>query len=103
MQNSSILDRLQSWYSAQCNGDWEHSWGITIDNLDNPGWNVKIDLNETLLEDVAFKEIKIDYDDKTKWIFCHVEDKQFHAACGPNQLAKVLEIFLDWADSLRSK
>ena len=103
MQNSSTLDRLQSWYSAQCNGDWEHLWGITIDNLDNPGWNVKIDLNETLLEGVAFKEIKIDYDDKTKSIFCHVEGNQFHAACGPNQLARVLEIFLDWADSLRSK
>ncbi|GHB54781.1 hypothetical protein GCM10010331_48120 [Streptomyces xanthochromogenes] len=34
----NVLDRLQSWYSAQCNGDWEHEWGIKIDTLDNPGW-----------------------------------------------------------------
>ncbi|UCH44768.1 MAG: hypothetical protein JSV11_10785 [Nitrospiraceae bacterium] len=38
------FDRLNRWYINQCNGDWEHQYGIVIETLDNPGWRVKIDL-----------------------------------------------------------
>jgi hypothetical protein len=31
------LSRLQAWYFAQCDGEWEHSYGIHIENCDNPG------------------------------------------------------------------
>jgi hypothetical protein len=41
------LERLQRWYLGECNGDWEHSYGVRIDTLDNPGWIVTIDLHET--------------------------------------------------------
>ncbi|MFK0239099.1 Imm53 family immunity protein, partial [Streptomyces vinaceus] len=30
--------------------DWEHEWGVKIATLDNPGWTVEIDLEETDLE-----------------------------------------------------
>nr|TKK07812.1 hypothetical protein SrhCFBP13529_11555 [Stenotrophomonas rhizophila] len=43
------LDRLQKWYADQCDGDWEHSFGIRIDTLDNPGWTVSVDLTDTAL------------------------------------------------------
>jgi Immunity protein 53 len=33
-----LLTQLQSWYVAQCNGDWEHTCGISIETVDNPGW-----------------------------------------------------------------
>lgn len=36
-----VLGRLERWYAAQCNGDWEHTYGITIETLDNPGWTFK--------------------------------------------------------------
>ncbi len=29
----STLERLCSWYSQKCNGDWEHSYGVSIDTL----------------------------------------------------------------------
>jgi hypothetical protein len=45
-----ILKWLQAWYSSQCNGDWEHGNGIRIASIDNPGWHVAINLNETELE-----------------------------------------------------
>ncbi|MGW1432997.1 Imm53 family immunity protein [Streptomyces sp. NPDC002431] len=44
------MDWLQGWYSAQCDEDWEHEWGVRINTLDNPGWSVRIDLEDTDLE-----------------------------------------------------
>jgi len=31
---------IQSWYRDQVNGEWEHTSGVTIETLDNPGWMV---------------------------------------------------------------
>src|SRR5262249_14404082 len=42
---------LQAWYATQCNGEWEHGYGLEIETIDNPGWSVKIDLNGTSLTD----------------------------------------------------
>ncbi|MHC3815880.1 Imm53 family immunity protein [Streptomyces sp. DT9] len=46
-----LLDWLQNWYAQQCDGDWEHEWGVKIATLDNPGWTIEIDLKETDLEE----------------------------------------------------
>lgn len=43
----NVLQEIQSWYISNCNGDWEHSFGVSIDTLDNPGWSVRIDLADT--------------------------------------------------------
>ena len=48
------LQQLQKWYSSQCNQDWEHSFGVKIDTLDNPGWTLEIDFRETNLAERAF-------------------------------------------------
>jgi hypothetical protein len=44
---SNELQRLQQWYRAQCNGDWEHSYGVMVDTLDNPGWRTGRELSRT--------------------------------------------------------
>jgi hypothetical protein len=36
----SCIERIQKWYLEQCNGDWEHSYGIEITTMDNPGWYI---------------------------------------------------------------
>ena len=41
---------LQRWYVAQCDSEWEHSYGVSIDTLDNSGWTLRIDLAGTSLE-----------------------------------------------------
>ena len=46
---SNVILQLQQWYEAQCNGDWEHHYGISIESQDNPGWRVEIDLKDTPL------------------------------------------------------
>ena len=47
-----LIKRMQDWYLQMCDGDWEHSYGVEIKTLDNPGWNVEIDLTGTLFEDL---------------------------------------------------
>lgn len=47
--------RIDQWHKSNCNGDWEHSYGVTIETLDNPGWWVKIDLAETPQENLTAK------------------------------------------------
>lgn len=36
--------------------DWEHSYGLNIINLDNPGWAVTIDLEETPFDNSVFEK-----------------------------------------------
>ncbi|WP_338708672.1 MULTISPECIES: Imm53 family immunity protein [Paenibacillus] len=38
----NTLKWLQNWYHENCNGDWEHSYDVKIDTVDNPGWSVEI-------------------------------------------------------------
>ncbi len=45
--NTTVLNWISNWYQEQCNGEWEHSFGIKIGTIDNPGWEVNIDIEET--------------------------------------------------------
>jgi hypothetical protein len=49
---------IENWYQAQCDGDWEHEFGITIETVDNPGWYLTINLTNTNLENVEFEFMK---------------------------------------------
>jgi hypothetical protein len=35
--DDDLLRWLQDWHAGQCDGDWEHSYGVDIGTLDNPG------------------------------------------------------------------
>ncbi|MFI5872216.1 immunity 53 family protein [Streptomyces sp. NPDC051445] len=91
------FDWLQRWYSEQCDGDWEHSWGIKIGPLDNPGWTVAIDLEETSLEgrDYSAESVRRS---ETDWIFTRVQERRFKASCGPGNLTEVVTMFRVWAE-----
>jgi hypothetical protein len=39
------FNKSQHWYLEQCNDLWEHSYGVKIDTLDNPGWLLVIRFN----------------------------------------------------------
>ena len=94
----NLLARLQHWYVSMCNGDWEHTYGVAITNIDNPGWALKVELFDTYLYDVEFETIKIQRDNDDDWIFCKVKDGEFDACGGPNNLDEILSIFLQWAE-----
>ncbi|MGZ3763020.1 MAG: Imm53 family immunity protein [Mucilaginibacter sp.] len=72
MNNS--LQFLQDWYASNCDRDWEHSFGIKIETLDNPGWAITIDLEATKWEDLKFSEnVELSEDD---WFNIDVKGKR---------------------------
>jgi hypothetical protein len=94
-EDSNLMDVLtwiQSWYATQCDGDWEHEFGVKIDTLDNPGWSLAIDLENVTTEfDRKFRrEVTRSEDD---WCISRVEGNQFLAYCGPLNLGEALHEF----------
>src|SRR5262245_3462080 len=90
------LEELQRWYESQCDGDWEHTYGIRVGTLDNPGWSVEINLEETKLEHRAFTPIR-DLKPEQTWIDCTVSDGMFRGRGGVPMLGRILRVFLDWS------
>jgi hypothetical protein len=89
MDNNLIW--LQRWYQAQCNEDWEHQFGVKIETLDNPGWSITIDLEETDFEALTLNENKKDGDES--WFYYKIENHQFLAACSPGKLDEMIGAF----------
>jgi hypothetical protein len=98
---NNLLPRLQRWYYSQCDGDWEHSWGVKIATLDNPGWSLEVDLQDTELQDRPFAPIERgveNSDVNPDWLTCFVKDGRFKGRGGPNTLADLIATFLNWAE-----
>ena len=92
----NTIQELQQWYQSQCDGDWEHGFGVRIETLDNPGWLVTIELTDTELADQPFIEIShLEHD--IDWIHCQIRDNKFEGAGGPLKLDEILHTFLSWA------
>ena len=91
--DTTFLTRLQNWYLTNCDGDWEHSYGISINTLANPGWTMKIDLADTCLQDLQYNK-QID-NGTFNWLFIKVADKVLEASGDPSKLTTILTIFLD--------
>jgi hypothetical protein len=98
LEDMDALSLLQEWYSTQCNGYWEHQWGVKIDTLDNPGWMLEIDLIETRAAQRALERNRIERSEHD-WIEYWVESKKFKAAMGPRNLAEAVRIFHNWFES----
>jgi hypothetical protein len=89
---------LQKWYQAQCDGDWEHSRGIHLGTIDNPGWSLRVNLQDTELEKKIFQKIEIERSEHD-WLFCKVNNNIFDGVCGSTNLPEVLKLFRNWAES----
>ena len=101
MKYENNLFWLQNWYRTQCDGDWEHEFGITIKTVDNPGWYLTIDLIGTELEGVSFQNVQENKYD-TNWYFCLVRNNIFEASCGPSNLDTILLMFRNWVEEKKS-
>ncbi|MEU0544681.1 immunity 53 family protein [Nocardia sp. NPDC005978] len=97
-EHEHVLDWLQSWYAAQCDGDWEHGWGVRIETLDNPGWLVEINLEQTDLEDQKYPRQQIDRSEHD-WVHAWTAGQTFRLACGPRNLTEALALFRVWAST----
>lgn len=94
------LSLLQRWYFEQCNGDWEHSFGVKIDTLDNPGWMLTVDLAETSLAGFLLPRERV-VRNENDWAQHEVKDDKFVACGGPFSLEELIRRFLTVANASR--
>lgn len=98
----TTIERLQAWYANECDGDWEHSYGVKVGTLDNPGWTLSVYLRETLLQDEVFQPVEVERSEHD-WLHCFVKDGDFFGAGGPSNLDEVMRVFLDWAERVEAE
>ncbi|SFS45688.1 immunity 53 family protein [Marininema halotolerans] len=91
------LKWLEKWYLSQCDEDWEHMFGVTVYTLDNPGWTIKIDLEDTDLENKVFSYLRIERSEHD-WVLCKVRENKFIGSGGPLNLDEVISVFRKWAE-----
>lgn len=94
-----LIAILQEWFLINCNGDWEHTHGCRIGTLDNPGWYVEIDLDDTYLDVMSFTEINIQKNIQSDWIVCKIEKKTFKGYGDPNKLGDIIKVFMTWKEN----
>ncbi|MGK5595741.1 MAG: Imm53 family immunity protein [Parachlamydiaceae bacterium] len=95
---NTTLEEIQEWYESQCDGDWEHAFGVNLKTLENTGWKVKIAIAETEWEDKPFSELIIKRTDDD-WVHCMVEYGYFEGFGGPGNLKEIFDVFLEWISS----
>jgi hypothetical protein len=93
------LTWLQDWYAKHCDGDWEHSNGVQIDTLDNPGWSVNINPQDTRYNGVLNAVIVEDYVGNSDWIVCRIVDGKFEGRGDSQKLLVIVQKFRSWIDN----
>jgi len=88
----NALHWLQEWYQSQCDGDWEHQSGIEIKTLDNPGWDIKINISDTDLEGLII-EYQLNEVDENQWYGFQSDGYTFEACGDPSKLETLILIF----------
>jgi hypothetical protein len=95
------LQYLINWYSAQCDEEWEHEFGIRIESLDNPGWNLEVDLGGTVGEGHLLARSRRDLDEG-HWITTASDGAVFDAGCDPSSLGVAVLDFKAFVESAGS-
>lgn len=88
----NLLQWLETWFSSHCDVDWEQENGIKIETLGNPGWNIEIDLLETVLESYEFDMDTVEVSEND-WYFYKIENGKFIASGDPSKLEFLLNKF----------
>ncbi len=101
IENMESLKELEEWYFSQCNEDWEHTYGIEIGTLDNPGWFLKVHITDTNMEEMKYEGFSYGVGDDADasgndWIITKLEDGKFVGYGGPYKLNELIKLFLKW-------
>jgi hypothetical protein len=96
--SSDDLTFLQDWYARHCDGDWEHDSRVRISTLDNPGWRLWVNLEDTELAGRHMPRTSGTSSDE-QWIDYQCDGIVFDAACGLRGLGPALAAFRELAGS----
>lgn len=92
------LSWLQDFYATLCDGDWEHSYGCDIGNIDNPGWMLKFDFTDTEYETATFGCVRIERSE-TDWLDCRKEGAIFASAGGVKNLWEMISMLRQFVEA----
>ena len=84
------LTRLQSWYAARADAEWEHGFGVRVVTIDNPGWMVSIDLAGTAQAAHVVDGITLERSEND-WVQVWKEDLRLEGVCSPEDLGELLD------------
>lgn len=87
-----ILDWIQNWFKANCDGNWEGGDGIQITTLENPGWEIEIDISNTSIANITIEWI-LNENGKQDWYGVKIENQKFIASGDADKLTFLLELF----------
>jgi hypothetical protein len=83
---------LQNWFHSQCDEDWEHEHQIVIQTIDNPGWNLIIDINDTIWKDLNTSWVFFE-NNETDWYGYKCENGIFNASGDLKKLDFLINLF----------
>lgn len=96
-----ILDWIQNWFKNNCDGDWEHGEAIQINTLDNPGWEVEVDISNTSIANIDIKWI-LNENGPQDWYGVKIENKKFSAAGDAGKLTFLLGLFKEMIEKIEN-
>lgn len=91
------IEWLTDWYKSNCDGDWEHSFGIKIETLDNPGWLFEADLTDTNYEG---RVILIQtHNSENDWFEINSDGNLFKAVGDSTKLPQLINMFKEFINN----
>src|SRR5262245_26252693 len=97
---TSEVDWLAAWYTFWCDGDWEHTYGLTISTLSQGnGWALEADLTDTQFEDCPWEGLAKERSPED-WINVVVDATKFKAEGGLWNLLEMVQGFRSWSQGV---
>ena len=96
-----IIDWIQDWFKGNCDGDWEHTDGIQITTLENPGWDVEIDISNTSIAKIEIPWI-LNENSKQDWYGVKIENEKFNASGDAGKLKFLLGLFKEMIEKFEN-
>ncbi len=88
---------LSKWYKSHCTDDYKNDGIIHVGTLDNPGWALDINLENTELERKKFPALLVNRSENN-WLHCKIVNNKFIGDCGPLNFSEIIYIFRHWAE-----
>ena len=96
-----ITDWIQHWFKANCDGNWEQGNGIQITTLENPGWDVEIDISNTSMANIEIKGV-LNETSKDDWYAVKIENQKFNASGDASKLVFLLGLFREMIEKFEN-
>jgi hypothetical protein len=94
------LEWLDGWYQRQCNGEWEHTQGVRLKSLDDPGWHLTINLAGTSAVNARPQQLRLDTQ-SGGWLACSIAGECFEGSGDPRKLEQIIGVFRRWVETER--